>query len=96
MWGKKKHENYVAMLGHTMQKIALHCKLICSQIDKTVNSTNLSECFCAARKNSIRGDKIAARNNNVFCFWVCGLKLVLLPADFAAIAHNIIVISEIF
>ena len=30
------------------------------------------ECYCAARKKSIMGDKIAARNNNVFCFWVCG------------------------
>lgn len=54
------------------------------------------ECYRAARKKSIMGDKIAARNNNVFCFWVCGLKLVLLPADFAAIAHYIIMISEIF
>lgn len=79
MWGKKD-ENYVAMLGHTMQKIALHSQLICSQTDKTVSSTNIIlECYCAAPKESNRGEKLAAKNNNVFCLWFCGN--VSLPAD---------------
>ena len=34
-----------------MQKIASHCKLICSQIDKTVSSTNISGMlFCCKKK----------------------------------------------
>ena len=53
--GEKKHDNYVAMLGHTMQKIALHCKLICSQIDKTVNSTNLSGMLLCCKKKFDQG-----------------------------------------
>ena len=72
MWGKKQ-ENYVAMFGHTMQKIALHSKLIWSQTDKTVSFTDIIlECYCAAPKKSNRGEKLAARNNNVFCLWFCG------------------------
>ena len=69
--GKKIYENFVAMLRHTMQKIASHCKLICSQIDKTVSSTKISGMLlCCKKKNSIRGEQlIAARNNNVFCLW---------------------------
>ena len=69
----QKQENYVAMLGHTMQKIALHSKLIWSQTDKTVSFTDIIlECYCAAPKKSNQGEKLAARNNNVFCLWFCG------------------------
>ena len=48
--GKKKYENFVAMLRHTMQKIASHCKLICSQIDKTVSSTKISGMLLCCKK----------------------------------------------
>ena len=53
--GKKIYENFVAMLRHTMQKIALHCKLICSQIDKTVSSTNISGMLLCCKKKVNRG-----------------------------------------
>ena len=47
---EKKYENLVAMLRHTMQKIASHCKLICSQIDKTVSSTKISGMLLCCKK----------------------------------------------
>ena len=65
--GKKIYENFVAMLRHTMQKIASHCKLICSQIDKTVSCTKIIfwNVIMLQEKNSVRGEQL---------IYVCGFE----------------------
>ena len=71
--GKKICENFVAMLRHTMQKIASHCKLICSQIDKTVSSTKIAGMLLCCKKKIQSGVSKVLQETTMY--FICGFEL---------------------
>ena len=57
-----------------MQKIASHCKLICSQIDKTVSSTNISGMLFCCKKKVNQGWQNCCKKQQCILFWGLWLK----------------------